>query len=297
MSTRILGLSFGDKMVQAVEVEQDGPANTLTAIDEWENTLPGGAGENGHGLEEFVEHLSAFIKVNRVKAKQLSIALDSSILSMTTFPMEIGLTRAESYEQTAWELSQYHPDLAPSAFVTDTHVLMHDPDERWSQVLSVAVRRDDVSLFRTAASRLGLTLHVVDVDHFSADTALRVNYPDTRRRFLALVGIKESRLDISMIRYGSMESYSYCIADSFKEIVDQVGALSREAKGIHSITVYGTYLDKELLVEIRRASSLLVEALNPLRHVRVTDSLRLAHHLSVPSYRFAAAVGVALRRD
>lgn len=144
---------------------------------------------------------------------------------------------------------------------------------------------------------MGLTLHVLDVDHFSADTALRVNYPDTNRKYLALVGVKENRLDVSLIKNGNMESYSYSVVQSNKEIVEQIGLLSRETKGIYSITVYGPFLDKDLLVQIRRGSSLLVEALNPLRHVKVSDSLRLADHLSVPSYRFASAVGVALRRD
>jgi hypothetical protein len=50
-------------------------------------------------------------------------------------------------------------------------------------------------------------------------------------------------------------------------------------------------------VQIRRASSILVEAMNPLRHVQVSDALRVAEHLSMPTYRFAAPVGVALRQD
>ena len=73
--------------------------------------------------------------------------------------------------------------------------------------------------------------------------------------------------------------------------------LSREALGIYSIMTYGPYLDNDLLIRIRRSSALLVEALNPLRHITVSDTLRLADHLSMPSYRFASAVGVALRRD
>jgi hypothetical protein len=159
------------------------------------------------------------------------------------------------------------------------------------------VRRRDAYQVQQALTRLGLDMHIVDVDHFSADTALRTNYPDTNRKYLALVGVKENRLDISLIKNGNMESYSYCVVQSNQQIVDQIAALARESKGIYSLTVYGIYLDKDLLVQIRRASTLLVEALNPLRHVKVADSLRLADHLSVPSYRFASAVGVALRRD
>ena len=291
----ILGLSLSDKTVQAAEIEQDGNSNTLTAIDEWENPL---LTKNEKDAEErFVEYLAAFMKVNRVKAKKVSVALDTSQLVLNTIPMEDHLTRVEINEHMNWELSQYFPDTPPKEFISDIHVLTHHPQEKWNEVLSVSVKRSDAYGIQRSVAKLGLDLHILDVDHFSADTALRTNYPDTDRKHLALVGIKENRLDISLIKNGNMESYSYSVVQSNKEIVDQIGALARDTQGIRSITAYGPYLDKDLLVEIRRASVLLVEALNPLRHVKVADSLRLADHLSVPSYRFASVIGVALRRE
>ncbi len=290
----VLGLSFSDKSVQAVEIEQEGNSNTLTAIDEWENTI---AEEHGQGIDKFVEYLRAFIKVNRVKAKRVSLALDTSRLVLNTIPMEDDLSRIELNEQVNWELSQYHPDVATKEFITDVHILTQHPEDHWNEILSVSVKRRDAYTVQSAIAKLGLDLHILDVDHFSADTALRTNYPDTNRKYLALVGIKENRLDVSLIKNGNMESYGYYVVHSNNEIIDQIATLARESKGIYSITVYGSYLDKDLLVQIRRASALLVEALNPLRHVKVADSLRLADHLSVPSYRFASAVGVALRRD
>jgi Tfp pilus assembly PilM family ATPase len=159
------------------------------------------------------------------------------------------------------------------------------------------VRRSHAAAIQRMLAQLGLELHILDVDHFAADTALRLNYPDSYRKYLALVGVKENRLDISLIRNGSMESYTYAVVGSNKEIVDRFARLSEEAKGVHAITTYGTYLDRDLLTQIRRSSKLLVEAMNPLRHIQVSDSLRIADHLSMPSYRFAAAVGAALRRD
>jgi Tfp pilus assembly PilM family ATPase len=293
----VLGLSFSDKSVQAVEIEHDDHFNTLLAVDEWENSLPAKAEENGHGVDRFVEYLSAFIKVNRVKAKRVSIALDTAQLFLNTFPMEEGIPRLELNEHINWELRQYFPESSPKEFITDIHVLTQHQTEHWNEVLSVSLRRHDANTVQQAMTKLGLSLHVIDVDHFSADTALRVSYPDSSTKYLALVGVKENRLDISLIRHGNVESYNYSVVDSNQEIVEQIGTLSRETKGIYSVTVYGPYLDNDLLVQIRRGSSLLVEALNPLRHVKVSDSLRLADHLAVPSYRFASAVGVALRRD
>jgi Tfp pilus assembly PilM family ATPase len=293
----ILGLSFSDKSVQAVEIEQDGNSNTLTAIDEWENTLPAGAAEDGRAFDRFVEYLAAFIKVNRVKAKKVSLALDTAQLVLNTIPMEENLSRIEQNEHINWELSEYHPDVPAKEFITDVHILTQHPADHWNEVLSVSVKRKDAFAAQQAIAKLGLELLILDVDHFSADTALRANYPDTNRKYLALIGVKENRLDTSLIKNGNMESYSYCIVQSNQEIVDQIATLARESKGIYSITIYGPHLDKDLLVQIRRASALLVEALNPLRHVKVADSLRLAEHLSIPSYRFASAIGVALRRD
>ncbi len=293
----VLGLSISDRSVQAVEMEQDGPSNTLLAIDEWDNTFPTGTTEDTRGIEQFQEYLSAFIKVNRVKAKRVSVALDTSSLFINSFPLEEGVSRIELNEHVNWELSQFFPDVAAKEFVTDIHVMTQNPVERWNHVLSVSVRRKDAYALQSAVARLGLNLFILDVDHFSADTALRVNYPDAERKYLALVGVKENRLDVSLLRNGNLESYRYAVIQSNQEIVDQVGELSTHVKGIQSITVYGSYLDKDLLVLIRRASELLVEALNPLRHVKVSDTLRLADHLSVPSYRFASSVGVALRRE
>ncbi|HCV42013.1 MAG TPA: hypothetical protein DGH68_00905 [Bacteroidetes bacterium] len=293
----VLGISLSDKSLQAVEIEQDGNSNTLTAIDEWENTFATNKEDDGSGEAKFVDYLTAFMKVNRVKAKKVSVALDTAHLVLNTIPMEDSLSRIELNEHTNWELSQLFPETQPKEFVTDVHVLTQHQSDHWNEVLSVSVRRSDAYRIQRAVTKLGLDLHVLDVDHFSADTALRTNYPDTNRKYLALVGVKENRLDISLIKNGNMESYSYCVVQSDKEIVDQIANLARETKGIYSITVYGPYLDKDLLVQIRRASTMLIEALNPLRHVKVADSLRLAEHLTVPSYRFASAVGVALRRE
>jgi Tfp pilus assembly PilM family ATPase len=292
----IIGLSLSDKSVQAVEIEQEGNSNTLTAIDEWENSL-NTEEDQKQAEDRFMESLSAFMKVGRLKAKKVSVALDSAQLVLNSFPMQDGLSRIELNEHINWELSQYHPGVPSGDFITDVHTLTQNATEQWNEVLSVSVRRRDAYQIQNIITKLGLELHIVDVDHFSADTALRLNYPDTNRKYLSLVGIKENRLDISLIKNGNMESYSYCVVQSNKEIVDRIATLAQETRGIYSSAVYGPYLDKDLLVQIRRASTMLVEAVNPLRHVKVADSLRLGEHLTAPSYRYAAAVGVALRRD
>ncbi len=297
-SERVVGISISERAVQAVEVGRNGPQLTLHALDEWENPFPpDGAGEGQGGVEQFTELLSAFMKVNQVKARKVSVALDTGLLFIIRIPIEAGLTRSEIGERLIWELSQYFPGAGPKDFISDITTLTEVEGGKWKEVLSVSVKRASAMALRKILSQLVLELSILDADHFSADTALRLNYPDTYRKQVALVGIKENRVDVSVLRNGTLATYRYFCVQSNKEIIEQVGALSRETQGIQSITTYGPYLDNDLLVQIRRGAALLVEALNPLRHLTISDTLRLADHLSMPSYRFASAVGVALRRD
>jgi Tfp pilus assembly PilM family ATPase len=297
MDDSILGLSISDRGVQAVEVGRNDPP-TLLAIDEWDNTLAAGekAPDSG-GVERFTEYLAVFQKVNRVKAREVSVALDTSYLFLNHIPVDDNAPDLKIREQIQWELSRFFPDAAPADFISDFHRLKQHPDQQHCEILGVSVRRRAAQAIKKVLDDLGLSLTVLDADHFSAENALRINYPDSFRRTLALIGVKENRLDISLLKNGILESYAYRIVHSNQEIVEEIGRLSRETEGIFSITAYGPYLDKDLLLQIRRGSALLVEALNPLRHVSVSDTLRLADHLTVPSYRFASAVGVALRRD
>ena len=221
----LVGLSISDRGIQAVEIERNGPATTLLAIDEWENTFPLN-GSSEKGMQQFQEYLSAFMKVNHVKARRASVALDTALLFMNSIPMEDGLTRVEINEHINWELRQYFPDTPAKEFITDVHVLTRHETDRWNEVLSVTVKRQDVYRVQKAMAELGLDLHILDADHFSADMALRVNYPDTYRKYLALVGVKENRLDISLMRNGNLESYSYCSVQSNQEIVEQIAKLS-----------------------------------------------------------------------
>jgi Tfp pilus assembly PilM family ATPase len=297
LTTTILGLSFCERRVQAAVITHEGESHTLLAIDEWPDTITTSGNNDGMGTEDFLETLQTFLRVNRVRPDKVSLALDSSRLFISTIPIEENTSRLERSEFIQWEITQYFPDAHPGEFITAVHPLTDNRIDRWIRALSVSARRSEVQPLQRALKRAGLDVFVIDVDHFSADTALKVNYPDASRKYLALAGIKESRVDISLIRQGVLEAYSYHSVSSNTEIVNTIAGLSREVSGLHSVVTYGAYLDPDLLAHIRQGSSILVEALNPLRHVRVLESLFIADHLSVPSYRFIPAIGVALRQD
>jgi Tfp pilus assembly PilM family ATPase len=293
----IVGISLGSDSVQAVEIDHSGRTKTVLAMGEFPFAGAHTGKDGGQRPDLFAEGLSFFFMSQGFRSKRVSVALDTSSLFLHTLPIESGLSESQMTEQLNWELNQYFPETDPREFITDIHVLSENSADRLKEILSVSVRRKETAKIQRAITAIGRTLHIVDVDHFASETALRVNYPDTSAKDLALVGIKPHRVDISLLRKGVMESYRYHLVESDAEVIDHIGALSREARGVFSIVAYGPHLDNKLLVEIRRSSNILIEALNPLRHVNVSRTVRLGENIAGPSYRFAAAIGVALRQD
>lgn len=295
MKKSILGVYLSEQIAQVVVLEQEGSSNVLCAVAEWPSTLFNYAGDDTPGVDEFVEHLSAFLSSHNLKPQMVSIALDSSFLFINTVPFSHSASRSEIDEQVEWELKEYFPDAPRDSFISDMHILSGDSQQ--NNVMMVSVRRDLIQKLYRSLSRLRLGLDIVDVDHFSADNAFRFNFPETMNKFVALIGLKGGRIDLSLIRYNDLESYSYILYASQEDVVAQIEKISKETKGLSLISLYGTHLNAENLGLIRNASTVPVETLNPLRSVQVSNSVRANIDPTFASYRYCAAVGAALRRD
>ena len=289
LNERVLGLSISGNAMQAVEVELNGEHATLRAIDEWGTSFP----EDN----EFQKHLSAFIRVHRVKALKTAIAIDTSLLFIQRIPLEVSLPEPEVKGRVQWELHQYLPEATPNEFITDLITLAEHSEDGWNDILSVSIRRKHARILSKSLERMGEQLHVLDADHFSAQTALQVNYPESALQFVALTAVKDHRLDVSLIRNGVLLSYAYFAAASRKDIVERMGSFSREHEELHSIMLHGPSLDEDLVAQLREASTLPVEVLNPLRRLAVADSITPPDPPTLPPCRFASAIGVALRQD
>lgn len=296
----IIGLHLSPHDVRAVAVDRSDNVCTLHAIDEWPAGFPASVYDDadpGGACRMLTGAVRAFLQKHQFQAGRASVALDSTMVFLTTLPAARGFDRAAVDERFAWELSQFFPGTPPSAFVSDVHVMANSSAQDFDEVMAAAIRKPLARGIEQALREAGLRVEIIDVDQFSADVALRENYPDAYSRLILLAGIKERRLDLSLLRNGVLESYRYHVLASRADAVQLLGTLSREGAGLTSVVAFGPALDNELLVKLRHTSAVVVESLNPLRHVAVADSVQPADYLTSPSYRFAAAIGVALRRD
>ena len=296
--TTVLGLAIYRESVQAVAVERAQAGSVLHAIDEWKNPLPLDAPQPpAAGFQEFRDTLAAFLKVNRLRCRTACVALDSSLLFLNTIPFLRSATHAHLSSHMGWELRQFYPETPPEDFISDFVKLSPRLDTPHDEYLSVAVRRRHARMIEALLANQDLELETLDADHFSAETALRVNYPDSVRRYLAFAGFKPGRVDVSLIRNGHIESFRYMLSGPAHAPEDAVVTVARETTGLQAIVAYGPSLTKEILLRIRRASPILVEAVNPLRRIQVSDSVRLSDSLHSPPYRFTSAIGSVLRQE
>jgi Tfp pilus assembly PilM family ATPase len=295
MKKNVLGLYLSAKTAQALILERDEAHRTLLAVHEWDNTLFNYAGDDTPGVDEFTEQLSKFL--GTVSIHLTTVTLDTSLLFINTLPVAKGATSEQIKDHVEWELSEYFPDSPQNTFISDIHTITKQANARCDEALLVAVRRDIIQKIRRSLDRVRLTLDIVDAEHFSADTTLILNYPDSAAKYIALVGIKDDRMDISLVRYNDLEAYYYYPVHSEDDIVERLATLSSSVSGLHAICVFGLGLTQEMIAHLRNSTTVPLEPLNPFRKVEIAHAVRVVHDPAAKPFRYSAIVGVALREE
>ncbi len=300
MADQILGVHICPHQVRAVALERGPREGRLLLLEEIPADFPDGLHDHadpGPSCNALALALTGFTGALMPPIRNVAVTFDTAFLFLAAIPTEPRSPEPVLHERVAWELKQYFPSVPADQFVTDMHVIANPAAQQYDELLVVAVKRDLTRAVRRALETHGFALRLVDADHFSTELALKLNYPDTYSRFVALVGIKDQRLDLSLLRNGVIEAYHYYQLSAKTDAIQILGTLSRESPDLASIMVYGPALDNALLIQLRQASTIVVESLNPLRHVGVADTVQLPESSASPPYRFAPAIGVALRRD
>lgn len=295
---RILGLSIEESAVRAVELQHSGDRMMVLAADTWANTLPPpGETMSDENVGAFKEALDAFLKVNRVKARHVSVALDTSGLFITTIPLPETSTREDIHRQIVWELQQFFPDVAPSDFVHDAHRLAVDHRQAIAEFLCVAARRQYARTVQSIVNDRGIHLELVDADQFGAEHVLRAGYPEAAQKVMVLAGVKKERLDISVLKNGTLVAYDFATPASTSEIAAELARQQELVPGLDTIMTFGAALDDDVLASLRRSLPLTVEAMDPFRSLEISAPARLSPGLQLPPHWYCAAIGVALRTE
>lgn len=299
---RFLGVSFYDHRLQLAEVEV-GKKPIVHALAEHETTLDFSSDAESLSVDHpkvsaLASELSALITRTNTSAKDISFALPTRPSFITTIPVDPSLKDDELKEYLKWEVRQYFPDAGPKDFITDSYVLpSKQKDARLTFV--VAVRRGMVAFLQKVASQLQLSLHIVDIDHFSTEKTLIANYPEIKKEAVALIGVQRSGVDASIVKSHEMVDYRGYAGDHTASLGTTIAQYLQYVKqkdevgSIACIYLHGSHVPTDNLPTLVTETGIETVSLNVFHTLKAAETVDKT--LVAESHRFAAAIGVALR--
>ena len=300
--SRQLGVSFCDGKIQLAEVER-GRKIQLLALAEYKSALDfGQAGvhltANHPQLGTMVQELGDALKRNKISTRNVSFALPSDPIFLNVLPVDNSLKGPRLTAHLQWEIQQHYPDATEKDFVVDA-TRLGEADTGVSTSLLVAVRRGMVGFLQKTAQQLKLNLRSVDVDHFAAEEAARINYPEIKGHSVLLASVRFSGVNVSVLHDGHLIDYRFfstqALADILPRLVDFVKHFSprQKVKPPQAILLAGLSVPPNLIKELGAKTGTQVLVLNAVRKLKVRG--KVYQPFVQQSHQFAAAIGLALR--
>jgi hypothetical protein len=144
-----------------------------------------------------------------------------------------------------------------------------------------------------------MKLNIIDIDQFSTEKTLITNYPEILEHDIVLFGLRHGGVDASLIHNGEMTDYRPFLyngeVDPTKQILKYLKYLKQRNNSTPAaLLLHGADIAQSLVVSLRSTTDIKQTlAMNSLRKLRADKKL---HQPFVKeSYRFAAAIGLALR--
>ena len=303
-SEKHLSFHFIDDTITLIEMEH-GDEFVLTAIDSYRSAINYSENPEEFNIsnETLVEAMQSDLKTllgrTKTSSKKVACAIDSQSLFITHIPTDNSLNRNELSDQILWELGVHFSGEDPKNFITDLITLEEKPEQGIHDKVMITIRRDMVVAIQKILGSFGLSLGIVDVDHFGAEHALRLNYPEIAHHTTAFLGMKKASFDFSILRKGHTIDYSSSEFSNPTDAASQIAAIVslNQQKKISKIYVHGSLIGTELLRAFRDQLSVPFEVIDVFKRVKFGKQIRDGAKYRRLAYQFAPCVGMALRKE
>jgi Tfp pilus assembly PilM family ATPase len=299
---RYIGVSFLKGKIQLAEIEHKRKKRTVTVLAERDTAVDFAQGANLSAthpqLGIFVSEMKSLIRQYKVTAENISFALPPDPMFINIIPVDPGLQGKDLSQYLQWEMNQYFPDASPKDFFIGADSLPLE-NKTAQQTFMVAVRRGIAAFLQKTVTGLKLKLNIIDIDQFSTEKTLITNYPEILEHEIVLFGLRKNGVDASLIHEGAMTDYRAFLyngdSDPTKPIMEYLKYLKQKNTDTPAaILLHGIDIAHDFVVSLRTTTGVKQTLeMNSLRKIRTSD--RLSKQFMKESYRFAAAIGLALR--
>ncbi len=301
-SNRYIGLSFLNKKIQVAEIEHKRKITILTLAEEnfgLDFSKVGKELSANHPLvETLTDELHSIFKDNKISAEHISFALPPDPVFINIIPIDPKLTDKELAQYLQWEVQQYFPDVTQKEFVVDSHGLPIE-NSLAQQTFMVAVRRGMAMFLQKVAAALKMKLNIIDIDQFSTEKTLIVNYPEILEHDIVLFGLRPKSVDASLIHNGQMTDYRAFQNNGESRptriILDYIKYLKqKDNSNPEALLLHGVNIPKDFVLSLRSETGIKQTlVMNSFRKIKASNKIRDSYIRE--SYRFASAIGLALR--
>jgi hypothetical protein len=249
-------------------------------------------------LDTFISELRNLLKQQKVSAEYISFALPPDPVFINIIPVDPGLSGKDLAHFLQWEVDQYFPDASPKEFIIDSHGLPRESSSA-QQTFMVAVRRGMAAFLQKTVAGLKMKLNIIDIDQFSTEKTLITNYPEILEHDIVLFGLRYGGVDASLIHNGQMTDYRAYHYDGdahpTKPILEYLRYLKQKENSTPAaLLLHGIDVAQDLVTSLRSATGIKQTlAMNAFRKIGAGE--KLYEPFVKESYRFASAIGLALR--
>ena len=298
-----IGVSFLKEQIQLAVIEHKRKKRTVTVLAERDTVIDfaqaGASLSAAHPqVGTFVSELKSMIKLQKVTAGIISFALPPDPMFINIIPVDPALQGKYLSQYLQWEMNQYFPAASQKEFFIGADSLPLE-SKTAQQTFMVAIRRGIAAFLQKAAAGLKMTLNIIDIDQFSTEKTLITNYPEILDHEIVLFGLRKNGVDASLIHEGAMTDYRafHYNGDSnpTKPIMEYLKYLKqKDTDTPAAILLHGVDIAQDFVVSLRTTTGVKQTlAMNSLRKIQVSD--KVSKPFMKESYRFAAAIGLALR--
>ena len=177
------------------------------------------------------------------------------------------------------------------------------PCSESDEFLVIAVPKNTLEFIKRIFKLCNIKLSLVDIDHFSAENALRRNYPELlENKKVLLTGLKNGRFDFGYIVNKKYKYYTYTKYSSGPEYnlalnrkIRSFLASDAGKEGIDIILLYGEEMLEDTLESLQKHNEAKIMLLNPFENIHASNEYLQNTSLRKTDYSFAASCGAALR--
>lgn len=286
--------------ITAVEIAHNPKGKTLTAAGSFDSAInfddSSIYSEVGAANREktFAKEMRAFIKRIGAGAHLFSFGLNSTMAMMQAIPVDMSLTDEEFAIHLQWELQNYFPNANPEQYAILPFALVDNNGNPGDRALVIAVHKVLINFLSNVCQSLYGRLHIVDVDHFCAESALTYSFPQILTKRTVVIGIDEETLDASLL-IGGKSSDIQTLAWDGKDL-SVIDRYAREQQA-DAIYLHGRIVTPQIAQELKQLTSVDVEISDPFKKVALPAALKNIGEIKTKRQEYTAAVGLAIREE